>query len=152
MSRKSRRIRRWLVLGVAVGALGITATAQAFPVVEGGSGQPSTQTQYWTAVNNFWKKQARENAGVLPGLTPASQPYVQAVASLTPDQLRATFGTEISGLAGSQSGSTATGSDGFNWGDFAIGIGVALGAILIAAVLAQLARTSRSRRGLATLH
>jgi hypothetical protein len=138
MKRKPFKIRRWLVVGVAAGALGVTAAAQARPIIDTEPGPPvsvrqylpadlvdsatdgaAVATQYWTAADAYYKKQAAQLAGASDVVATHSPPAV------------------------------SDSSGGFNWGDFAIGIGAALGVMLVAAVMAQFAR---NRRGLATLH
>ena len=161
MSRKFFRMRRWLVLGVAAGALGITAAAQARPVLDegNGAGAPSIRTQYWTAVDSFYKNHATAlNAGgatadqtVNPGrpvyLGPDGVPAANIVGPSDVFERTVQRGPEA--YYATQAVPVTGGSEGFNWGDFTIGIGAALGAMLAAALIAQL---SRNRRRLATLH
>jgi hypothetical protein len=134
--RKSFKIGRWLVVGVAAGALGTASAAQARPILDPESsvaGAASAVTQY------------RQAAG-LDALSPR---YVARISSLTPAQLVASFGTDGAVDTGPQPAAVTTGSDGFNWGDFAVGIGAALGLMLIAAALARL---TRHRKRVAALH
>ena len=115
MKRKPFKLRRWLVLGVAAGALSVSAAAQARTIIDVGGDVPaavSAQTRYWTAVDQFYKSHAVDTVG--SGTVPVAQPV------------------PVTG-----------GSDGFGWSDFAVGIGAAFGAMLAAAGIAQVARNRR---------
>jgi hypothetical protein len=115
MKRKSR-IRRWVALGLAVGALAVATSAQARPLSE------------------------QELAGLGPSPTPVS-----VVSPVDRPVLRANDGT-----AQSLPPEYATvDSTKFDWDAFGIGLGAALGVMLVALGVAWFAR---HRRRLATLH
>jgi hypothetical protein len=137
--RKSFKIRRWLVVGVAAGALGTASAAQARPIIDpepSVGGAASAVTRY-------------SQAAELDGLSPSARRYVARISSLTPAQRVASFGSDGVVDTGPQPAAVTTGSDGFNWGAFAVGIGAGLGLMLIAAALARL---TRHRRRVAALH
>src|SRR5262245_43072103 len=103
--RKSFKVRRWLVVGVAAGAVGTVSRADARPIIDpepSGGGAASAVTRY-----------SRE--AELDGLSPSARRYVARISSLTPAQRVASFGADGVVDTGPQPAAATAGSDGFNW-------------------------------------
>jgi hypothetical protein len=112
---------------------------------------------------------ALTRASVLGSLGPSERRYVEQITSMTPAQLKATFGTGMVGAAPSGSyvntpdvferavnagpeqygvGPTVeSSSTGFDWSDFGIGAAAAAGVALLLGGLAAVALTARQHRG-----
>jgi hypothetical protein len=112
MSIRKTRIRNWIlkraVLGFAVAALVVPAVAQA-RVDEGGSSQS-------TAVSKL--------------VGPVQQAVLPCAPNCAPEESRLTANDE--GVTPSGSVPEVVASPGFDWGDAAIGAGIALGLVLLA--------------------
>ncbi len=174
MKGKRFTIRRLAALGLALGALATAGAAQARVVDVGGGPQTAPSTAYWQAVQGFYAQQARalerESADKYAAAARVFRDAELRSAVTSPDDRPSVHGADPTGLAGggqvgaspddrpgirgnpadtAQPTSVPGTGAGFDWGDFAIGVGAALGAILGALAVRQLAR---NRRRLATLH
>lgn len=135
MRRRKLRIRRWLTVAVALGALSFASSASAIPLVDHDGGGTATSAQA-----NFTTPQGLKADGLrLQGI---AQVY-QSQAAAVPDVLERYAAVHPYG-AGLTPAATPSQSSGFDWGDYAIGIGTGVGFILL--LVAGLAFGSHHRR------
>jgi hypothetical protein len=134
MRRRKLRIRRWLTMAVALGALSFASSASAIPLVDHNGGGTATSAQ-------VYQSQAAAVPDVLERYA-AEHPYGSQAAAV-PDVLERYAAAHPYG-AGLTPAATPSQSSGFDWGDYAIGIGTGVGFILL--LVAGLAFGSQHRR------
>jgi hypothetical protein len=140
MSTRKTWIRNWIlkraVLGFAVAALVVPAVAQA-RVDEGGSSQstavaklvgPMQQPALACAPNCV--SDEGQAVSVIKHVGPVQQAVLPCAPNCAPEESRLTANDE--GVTPSGSVPEVVASPGFDWGDAAIGAGIALGLVLLA--------------------
>ena len=163
MRRRKLRIRRWLTLAVALGALSFASSASAIPLVDhdGGGKATSAQANFTTpqglkadglrlqGIAQVYKQIAPETSYSTPQGLKADGLRLQGIAQVyqsqaaVPDVLERYAAVHPYG-AGLTPAATRSQSSGFDWGDYAIGIGTGVGFILL--LVASLAFGSQHRR------